>query len=89
MAKIQPIVDILNENLQQFGIFADNLSIDEEMVPYYGLHSAKMFMKEKPIRSGYKVWMLSSSEGYPYNMCLYSGKDLNDQSTQPLGMRVV
>lgn len=42
-AKLRPFFNILNEKLSQFGIFSHNLSIDEEMVPYFGRHSCKMF----------------------------------------------
>jgi hypothetical protein len=44
------------------------------MVPYYGHHSAKMFIKGKPVRFGYKIWMLCSSDGYPYKAVIYAGK---------------
>lgn len=46
-AKIQPLFDAINKRFLQFGIFSHNLSIDESMVPYFGKHSAKMFMKGK------------------------------------------
>ena len=34
--------------------------IDESMVLYRGLRSAKQFMKRKPVKSGYIMWMLCS-----------------------------
>nr|CAH7746854.1 unnamed protein product [Callosobruchus chinensis] len=46
---------MINEKNMQFGIFSHNLSIDEEMVTYFGRHSCKMFMKGKPIRFGFKL----------------------------------
>ena len=88
MAKVRPLYDALLKELQQFGVFSHDLSIDESMVPYYGHHSAKMYIKGKPIRFGFKIWMMCSSSGYPYNMQLYSGK-VQDKPTQPLGSRVV
>ena len=33
-----------------------------------------MFITGKPIRFGYKVWMLFSSDGYPYQADIYCGK---------------
>ena len=42
LAKVQPIYDVMNRNLTQFGFFHNDLSIDESMVPYYGKHSAKI-----------------------------------------------
>ncbi|KAK9745451.1 Transposase IS4 [Popillia japonica] len=57
----------------QFAIFSDNLSIDEEMVPYFGKHSAKMFLKGKPVRFRYRLWCLCSSNGYLYQFIPYDG----------------
>jgi len=69
-------------------VFYDDLSIDESMVPYYGKHSAKMFIQMKPIRFGYKLWVLAGYDGYPYSMSIYSGKTA-EKPTRPLGFRVV
>lgn len=89
LAKIAPIYDELCKNLIQFGVFHDKLSIDESMVPYYGHHSCKMFIRGKPIRFGYKIWMICSSNGYPYKMEIYSGKQNGAKADAPLGSRVV
>ena len=35
-AKLRPLFDVVNKNLIQFGVFAEYLSIDEQMVPYFG-----------------------------------------------------
>ena len=88
MGKISPFYEELERNFQQFGIFHPKLSIDESMVPYYGHHSAKMFIRGKPIRFGYKIWMLCSNTGYPYAMRIYSGKS-SEKENSPLGSRVV
>ena len=88
VAKIQPLYDGLNNSLLKFGVFDHMLSTDESMVPYYGHHSAKMFIRGKPIRFGYKIWMLCSSDGYPYQAVIYCGKsDRPDQVS--LGEHVV
>ena len=88
MAKVRPLIDAVNESLQQFGIFHKELSIDEQMVPYYGRHSCKMFLRGKPIRFGYKLWLLCSSTGYPFNIDVYCGKN-SEKSDVPLGTKVV
>ena len=49
-AKVTPLNEALNKNFLQFGIFCHNLSVDEQMIAYYGRHSLKMFIKGKPIR---------------------------------------
>ncbi|GFV07399.1 piggyBac transposable element-derived protein 3 [Trichonephila clavipes] len=74
MGKISPFMQNLKTKVQQFSIFHSKLSLDGSMVPYYDHHSAKMFIKGKPINFGYKIWTLCSSSGYPYSMRIYSGK---------------
>ncbi|XP_033218972.1 piggyBac transposable element-derived protein 3-like [Belonocnema kinseyi] len=76
-AKVTPWNIILNERFMQFGIFSHNLSIDEQMIAYFGRHSCKMFIKGKPIRFGFKYWDLCSSDGYLYSFIPYSGADEN------------
>lgn len=88
LGKVTPIYTELSKNLQQFGIWHEKLSIDESMVPYYGRHSCKMFIRGKPIRFGFKIWMMCSSNGYPYAMQIYGGKK-EPTSEVPLGSRVV
>ena len=88
MAKVTPFYVLVNECLQLFGILHHNLSIDESMVPYFGRHSCKQFIRGKPIRFGYKLWVLCSSSGMPYRVNLYEGKS-TDQTNEPLGSRVV
>lgn len=88
MSKVQPLFDFMNKNIVQLGLFHEQLSIDESMIPYFGRHSAKMYIKGKPIRFGYKIWCLCGTDGYPYHMQIYQGKELQT-SDQPLGTRVV
>jgi hypothetical protein len=50
-AKIAPFYDHLSAQFVRVaGVFTDKLSIDESMVPYFGHHSCKMFIRGKPIR---------------------------------------
>ena len=58
MSKVTPLYEKINKNQIRFGIYLKVLSIDESMVPYYGRHSAKMFIKGKPIWFGYEIWAL-------------------------------
>lgn len=43
------------------------------MVPYFGRHSCKMFIKGKPVRFGFKLWCLCSSDGYLFYTMPYAG----------------
>ena len=86
--KLRPYLNKLKNNYMQFGVFLSYLSLDEMMIKYYGMHSAKMFMRGKPIKFGYKFWCLCSANGYMYNFDPYYGKGDSD-GKEPLGMRVV
>ena len=88
MAKAEPLYDLLNEKIQQFGIAHDDLSIDESLVPYYGRHSCNQFIRAKPIRFRYKLWVLASATGVPYKIEIYQGRR-NQGSDDPLDTRVV
>ena len=44
MAKVRPTQKAVNVSLQQFGVFAEDLSV-EQMVPYLGKHSYKIFVR--------------------------------------------
>lgn len=91
MFKVRPLMDMLNKNFQQWGVFHKNLSLDEAMVKYYGHHPAKQFIRGKPVRFGYKDWMLCSDSGYCYNFDTYCGASpsLPKNRDLPLGSAVV
>ena len=88
MAKVKPLYDLLDKIFSKFGVFHESLSVDESMVPYYGRHSCKQFIKAKPIRFGFKLWVLASSTGLPYHVHIYEGKPA-EKSEETLGSRVV
>ena len=44
------------------------------MIPYSGKHSAKQYIKCKPIKFGYKLWCLYTNFGYLIQYDPYSGK---------------
>ena len=73
MAKIDPLQQALNASLQHFGVFAEDLSASEQMIPYFGSHSCKIFIRGKPIRFGYKKWILASSCRYLLKFETYVG----------------
>ena len=70
------------------GFSHEDLSIDESRAPYYGRHSCKQFICAKPVKFGYKLWVLASASGVPYNVEIYAGKSSNDTG-EPLGTCVV
>lgn len=72
--KVRPLFTNLNKAGQWF-LEEGEFSVDEVMVPYFGRHSAKQFIYGKPIRFGYKVWALCTSEGSGVWFEPYCGRD--------------
>ncbi|XP_050316175.1 piggyBac transposable element-derived protein 3-like [Anthonomus grandis grandis] len=54
------------------------------MVPYFGRHPCKMFIKGKSVRFGFKLWCLCSSNGYLFYSLLYAGAQ--DKKHSELGL---
>uniref|UniRef100_A0A0K8WLQ8 PiggyBac transposable element-derived protein 3 n=1 Tax=Bactrocera latifrons TaxID=174628 RepID=A0A0K8WLQ8_BACLA len=78
--KIKPLIEKLNENFLKLNVFSKQLSIDEQMVRYYGGHFLKQFIKGKPIRF----------YGFCYNIELYQGKkDLVEKDLIGVGEKVI
>ena len=51
-----------------------NTSHDEAMVEYFGKHSCKQAIRNKPIRFGYKLWCQNTSSGHLIPFDPYQGK---------------
>ena len=81
--KIRPKQNRVNASLQQIGMFAKDLAIDEQMVSYFGRYFAKMFIRGKPIRFGYKNWVSASSDGCPYKFETYTRSCDTKQTSKP------
>ena len=58
------------------------------MVPYYGHHSCKQFIRAKPVHFRYELWVLASATGVPCKIEIYQGRT-NQGSDEPLGTHVV
>ena len=90
--KLAPVRDMLDSWIATFPkcfVPGENVTVDEQLVPFRGRCAFRMFMKSKPAKYGLKFWVLcDSSTAYVLNIQLYSGK----QSSQPeknQGERVV
>jgi DNA excision repair protein ERCC-6 len=89
VAKVSRLYEMLNASLLQVGIFHHHLAADESMLPYFGKHSGKMFIRGKPIRFGFKLWVLAGDDGFPYNLEIYTGRQNGQQIKVPLGYSVI
>ena len=75
MAKVHPLLSMKNESFLRYYAFMkqQNLSTDEAMIPHFDKHIAKQFIRGKPIRFGYKMWVLTTPLGYVLQFEAYEG----------------
>ena len=71
--KVHPLYNLNNASLKQFGYWHQIYAIDEQMIPYFGMHSAKQTMRNKSVQFGYKSFVLACLDGYLYQIIPYSG----------------
>lgn len=72
-AKMRPLFDVLNEKFTEFAPVEQEHSIDKAMVPYFGRHSTKQFIRGKSIRWCYKIWVKALHLGYIVWFTPYQG----------------
>ena len=86
--KMRPLLKLMKENCMRNFVPCQSLSFDELMIEYYGRHSCKQAIRNKPIRLGYKAWTLTTNQGYLINFDLYQGKktsSISDQKYEHIG----
>ena len=74
-AKVRPLFNAINEQCLSNYQPSQHVSIDESMVPYFGRHGAKQYIHGKPIKFGYKLWVMATPLGYCIQFRPYAGKD--------------
>lgn len=84
--KLRPMLDHFSKKFLELSVLDEHLSIDESMIPYFGRHFAKQYIKGKPIRFGFKNWALCSSAGYMYAFDVYMGKSDSKSVESGLGV---
>ena len=61
------------------------VTINKSMTPFKGRLAFKQHMKDKPVKFGIKVFVLSDSHnGYVYRLQVYTGKNLDSVSNAGL-----
>ena len=73
--KINRVIDHVNNAFQKAMASTNRQSIDERMVKFKGHNSLKQYIKNKPVKWGFKFWVHAESiTGYVLEIKLYSGK---------------
>ena len=84
-SKVQPLLNKLNEQCLSNHLPEQTVSIDESMVSFFGRYGCKQFMKNKPVKFGYKLWVVATPLGYAIQFYPYMGK--NNSFDPDLGLR--
>uniref|UniRef100_A0A8C4X3H4 PiggyBac transposable element-derived protein domain-containing protein n=1 Tax=Erpetoichthys calabaricus TaxID=27687 RepID=A0A8C4X3H4_ERPCA len=74
-SKLRPLINKLNDRCMKFVPNETYFSFDESMVPYFGRHGCKQFIRGKPIRFGFKFWCGATRLGYICWFQPYQGKN--------------
>ena len=53
------------------------MAVDEAMIPYFGKNNSKQRIQNKPVRVGYKMWVLAEESGYIVQFYPYQGAKQN------------
>ncbi|XP_045504666.1 piggyBac transposable element-derived protein 3-like [Colias croceus] len=95
--KLRPVLQIIRENCLKVKE-ESHFSIDEMIVPHKGTRagSRKQYIKNKPKKWGYKVFVRAGGSGIVYDFLIYGGEDTfrfhsftDEEMSMGLGSKVV
>lgn len=89
LAPIRELWNSVNKNLKKFYLPGENLTIDEQLIPFRGRVSFKQYLPSKPDKYGMKIWWICDSKtSYPLFGIPYLGKEGHNR-TKNLAYNVV
>ncbi|GFO23342.1 PiggyBac transposable element-derived protein 3 [Plakobranchus ocellatus] len=62
--RVRPLIEKLNIQFEACAEKEMWVSVDEQIIPFKGRHSLKVYMMKKPKKWGYKVWVMTRASGY-------------------------
>ena len=63
MSKLRAFYDMINRRCKRYAPLHTSLSINESMLHYFGRNNSKQRIAMKPVRMGYKMWVLAEENG--------------------------
>ncbi|KAF4517452.1 hypothetical protein B566_EDAN004490 [Ephemera danica] len=80
-APIRELWEIINSNFGRYYTPGDNITVDEQLLPYRGRCGFRQYMPSKPDKYGIKVWVATDSDTYyPLNTRPYLGREGNERA---------
>ena len=66
---MDPIINHLKDRFKSVYYPHCEVSIDEAMIPFKGRSSMKQYLPMKPVKRGFKVWVMAdATNGYMYDL---------------------
>jgi hypothetical protein len=62
---------MLNKNFKANAGMEEVVSVDEQMIPYWGTLLLQVFMKNKPSKWGIKIWALAGQSSYVHSFIIF------------------
>ena len=88
--KVRHVINHINNAFQNCREPERQQSIDDRMVKFKGHNIMRQYIKNKPVKWGFKLWMrCGSKSGYRFEIDMYTGKSSNKLASVGLGERVV
>lgn len=91
--KLAPIRNVWDKWSNQLKVFYhphENVTVDEQLVPFRGRCSFRQYIPSIPARYGIKIWALcDSTTSYAWNMEVYTGRARNAQPEKNQGKTFV
>lgn len=89
LGKVEPMLMMIEERFQTLCNLSKEVSVDEAMVPFKCRSSMKQYVPLKPVKRGFKIWVLADAHtGYISRFDVYRGKS-GEERSDGLGANVV
>jgi len=82
-AKLEPLASTLRRNFSTHAVVAREMAIDESMIRFKGRHRLKQYMRAKPIRWGFKAWVIASDQ-FVLDFEIYAGRRADVSPAGPI-----
>ena len=89
LRKLLPLINYIERKCFEFYQPVKELSVDERMVKSKARSHLIQYMRNKPVKWGFKVWVIADPSGYTLDFDVYTGKDGNGKGDHGVAYGVV
>ena len=76
LRKLLPLINYIKSKCFEFYQPVQQLAVDEWMVKSKARSHLIQFMRNKPVKWGFKLWVIANPSGYTLDFNVYTGKDM-------------